>query len=265
MAETQSPGVKMADDYLTANSPQAGEDGPPARRRWNCPSEERLAAYLDGAMGSDGRGRIESHLVDCEFCRSLVADVAKLQRLEAQALPAGLLRNAIAFGSTKPRRLRWVFLPVATTAGVGIAVIVALFLRSPEQLVVSSPSAPSAPVIAKAEPAPTFEPPVAHIERNLTSREVLPQIVSPKQGKVVPRDQLKFQWKPLLGARYYEIHVVTPEGDLVWEGQSEAAILKFPSDVTLKDGPYFVWISANLADGRVPKSIPVRFLVSTSP
>src|SRR4029077_19590189 len=117
------------------------------------------------------------------------------------------------------------------------AVIVTLLLRSPEQLVVSSPSAPSAPVIAKSERAPTFEPPVAHIERNLTSPEVLPQIVSPKQGKVVPRDQLKFQWKPVLGARYYEIHVVTPEGDLVRWWQSEAACLRFPSDVTLKDGP----------------------------
>jgi hypothetical protein len=92
----------------------------------------------------------------------------------------------------------------------------------------------------------------------------LPTLVSPKQDSVVALEQLVFKWKSVPRSRYYEIHVVTSEGDPVWEGQSDRAVLKFPGDLILKDGPYFVWISAYLDDGRVQKSAPVRFLVTAS-
>jgi hypothetical protein len=264
MVETRSPGVKMTDDYLTANSPQAGDDGPSVRRRWNCPSEEMLASYLDGAMGSEGRGRIESHLVDCEYCRSLVADVVRLQRFDAAPLPLDLTQKAIALVAPKSRRPRWILWPAAAMAGTAFVVIATFMLRSPQQLIVPSPSAPAAPVIAKSEPAPTVRRPDRDIVRKLAPTSLSPILIFPKRDSVVAREQLEFKWKPVPRSRYYDIHVVTSDGDMVWAGQSDRVVLKLPGDLTLKDGPYFVWISAYLDDGRVQKSAPVRFLVTAS-
>jgi hypothetical protein len=147
-------------------------------------------------------------------------------------------------------------------AGVTFVVIVTLMLRSPRQLIVPTPSAPAPPLIAKSESAPTLSPPVADMVRKLTSADALPSIVFPKPDKVVTRDRLEFKWKAVPRSRYYEIHVVTPQGEPVWEAQSEAVFLKVPTNVTLNDGPYFVWISAYLEDGRVQKSAVMRFQVT---
>jgi len=155
-------------------------------------------------------------------------------------------------------------LPAATTAGVAFVVITTLMLRSPQQLIMTTPSAPATPVIAKSEPAPNLRPPVADMVRKLSSADAVPSVVFPKPDKVVTRDRLEFTWKVVPRSRYYEIHVVTPEGEPVWEAQSEAAFLKVPSDVTLNNGSYFVWISAYLDDGRLQKSAVIRFQVVPS-
>ena len=135
-------------------------------------------------------------------------------------------------------------------------------LRSPRQLIVPATLAPAAPEIAKSKPAPTLSPPVVDMVRKLPSEVALPSLVFPKPDKVVPRDRLEFKWKPVPRSRYYEVHVVTPEGDPVWEAQSQTAFLKVPSNVGLTDGSYFVWISAYSDDGRVQKSSVIRFQVT---
>ena len=266
MAEAQSPGVNMADDHLATKLARGGKERRGAHRRWNCPAETNIAAYLDGSVTDQRRGRIESHLAKCAYCCGVVADVIKLQRTSLPDVPVGLVRSAIAFGSGKSRRWRWIFVPVAATAGAVLALVVTLDFRGPEQLPLSAPSAPAAPLIARSEPAPApaLRRPTGDLVRNSTATATLPRITSPKQDNVVAGPSLQFAWKPILKARYYEVHVVTQEGSLVWEGQSETSALKLPSDVSLGAGQYFVWVSAYLDDGRVQKSAPVRFLVRTT-
>jgi len=123
------------------------------------------------------------------------------------------------------------------------------------------PPSPSPPLIAKSEPAVAPRIPVREIVRKNTSEEPLPSIVLPRPDSVVTRERLKFAWKPIPHSRYYEVRVVTTDGDLVWEGQTEKSDLQPPSDVALQNGSYFVWITAYLADGRVAKSSPVKFVV----
>ncbi len=38
----------------------------------NCPSSQQLLAFQSGEVSRDYRGRIETHLADCEFCASEV-------------------------------------------------------------------------------------------------------------------------------------------------------------------------------------------------
>jgi hypothetical protein len=59
----------------------------------------------------------------------------------------------------------------------------------------------------------------------------------------------------------YEIRVITADGDLVWEGQTDKLAIALPSDVILKDGSYFVWVTSYSSNGRTIKSAPAPFRV----
>ena len=93
MADIHSSQVNMADDDLLVRYPQGGKGS--TRRGWKCLGEDVIAAYLDGVVNAADRSRIESHLADCEYCRSLVADVVTTQRSDPPALPLGLTRGQL--------------------------------------------------------------------------------------------------------------------------------------------------------------------------
>jgi hypothetical protein len=265
MPDVRSPRIKMAEENSAAKRRPADEDRSLPHRGWKCPSDERIASYLDAAVDSPSRSRLESHLANCEYCRTLVAELAKVQRdREMPFLPSGLMQRAVALVPPKSTRMHWLWAPAAAMAGMAFVVIVAIALRGPELRVIPSRSTPAAPVIAKSEPAPTRSAPVNEVVRKPSSGDLLPSVVSPRRGSIVERERLEFQWKTVPHSRYYEIHVVTSEGDLVWQGQSEGSVLQPPADVTLTDGPYFVWITAYLENGREAKSVPVRFALDSS-
>ena len=265
MPDVRSPRMTMAEENSTAKRLPGDEDRGSPHRGWKCPSDEMIAAYLDAAVVNPTRSRLESHFADCEYCRALVAELAKLQRdHEVPSLPPGLMQRAVALVAPESTRMHWLWAPAAAMAGTAFLVIFAVVLRSPEQLVIPSPSTPAAPVIAKSEPAPTLSAPAHEVVRKPSSAELLPSVVSPHRGGIVARERLEFQWKTVPHSRYYKVSVVTSEGDLVWEGQSEGLTLQPPADVTFNDGPYFVWITAYLEDGREAKSAPIKFSLALS-
>jgi len=265
MPDVRSPRMTMAEENSTAKRLPGDEDRGSPHRGWKCPSDEMIASYLDAVLDSPSRSRLESHLADCEYCRTLVAELAKVHRdREMPSLPPGLMQRAVALVPAKSTRMHWLWAPAAAMAGTAFLVITSVVLRSPEQLIIPSPSTPTAPVIAKSEPAPTLSPPAHEIVRKPASADLLPSVVSPHRGSIVARERLEFRWTTVPHSRYYEIHVVTSEGDLVWESQSEGSVLRPPADVKLNDDSYFVWITAYLENGREAKSAPVRFSLASS-
>lgn len=233
----------------------------PGKWPWTCPSDQTIAAYVDGALRQNKKGRVEVHLAKCERCRLIVADVVKLQReIEVPVPPFEVATRQIVFASTVTRS-RWIWAPAAAMAlMIAIAAIFGM-LRLQQKLLVVSPPSPSAPMIAKAEPPGLGHAPVQDITRTPPSRNIRPVILSPLQDSSVRHDELEFRWKPLSRSRYYGISVVTADGDLLWEGQTQVSVLRLPSEIKLKRGSYFVWITAYLPDGQVAKSSPVRFVV----
>ena len=265
MPDVRSLRMTMAEENSRGKCLPGHDDRSSPHRRWKCPSDEMIASYLDGTVDSPSRSRLESHLADCEYCRALVAELAKVPRdREMPSLPAGLMQRAVALVPPKSTRMHWVWVPATAVAGTAFLVIVAIVLRSPELRLIPSRPTPPAPIIAKSEPAQTLSAPAHEIVRKPFSVDVLPSVVSPQQGSSVARERLEFQWKRVPHSRYYEIHVVTSEGDLVWEGRSEASVLQPPTDVRLNDGSYFVWITAYLESGREAKSAPVSFSLASS-
>jgi hypothetical protein len=88
-------------------------------------------------------------------------------------------------------------------------------------------------------------------------------VILPRDGATLRRSELKFRWQPLADAEFYEIRVVTAEGDLVFEGKTEDTNLGIGNDVQLEAGAkYFVSVRAYLRQGKTAKSNIVSFRIS---
>lgn len=268
MPDAQTSRVGMAEEELKAMFRKDGRNRSLASRAWNCPNDEDIAAYLDGNVDITTRRRVEFHLASCTDCRGLVAAVMKMKESDSPALPLQLKDKALALAAPRSRSIRWALWP-AVAAGAACALVIGLWVRGPQQESVL-PSAfpptvtPAPTVIAKSEPAPAPHQPNGELERNLAAASHLPALVFPQKNSVLTPQQLEFKWKAIPQSRYYEIRLVTADGDLVWTAQSESLKLKPPSDLRLKEGAYFVWISAYVEGGSVQKSVPVPFLVRAS-
>lgn len=232
------------------------------KRRWTCPGDETIAAYVDGALREHSKTRVEAHLAKCEGCRSVVADVVKLSRdaeLPTPPLAAGKNPSLVLPRTSTRSAFLW-GTAVAMAAIVLIAAIIVL-RREPWTLALSSPPVPSAPLVRKPSPPTADDGRVYDITRQPRLPSLAPVIVSPRQDSIVERDQLQFTWKALERSRYYEVSVVTSDGDLLWSGRTQTSSLRLPRRVVLKPASYFVWVTAYLVDGQVARSSATKFVV----
>jgi Putative zinc-finger len=260
MPDPNSPKLTMGEDDFPAMRSESSEN--PPTRGWTCPDDLTIAAYVDNALSQTRKARVELHLSKCERCRVVVTDVVKLQReIELPVPPFEFARIPVQLAPAVSERFRWIWAPAAAAALLFLITVTISLLREPQKLLVASPPLPSAPMIAKAAPLTSRNTPLREILRKPQLSEALPLMLSPRRDSAVGREQLEFSWTPVSRSRYYEISVVTSDGDLLWEGQTEKSVLHLPSEVVLKRGSYFVWVTAYLADGRVAKSSPVRFVV----
>lgn len=73
-----------------------------------CPTDEEIAAFLDGTLPAGERDRVAGHLASCERCYTLFSGTADLLHevsTGAAGKPGGLL--PFPFGTARPSRTRW--------------------------------------------------------------------------------------------------------------------------------------------------------------
>lgn len=86
----------------------------------------------------------------------------------------------------------------------------------------------------------------------------------PHEGSVLAVRDLEFRWKRVPRALYYDIRVVTQEGELIWEGRVEGTHARLPSSASLKAGEeFFVRVRAYLPEGKTITSHVVGFKVKS--
>jgi hypothetical protein len=91
----------------------------------------------------------------------------------------------------------------------------------------------------------------------------VPAVVFPRNGATLRRSELDFRWQPLADTAFYDIRVVTAEGDLVLESKTEELHLRIADNIPLKPGAkYFVSVRAHLRQGQTVKSGIVSFRIS---
>ena len=106
------------------------------------------------------------------------------------------------------------------------------------------------------KPSPVRSPAV----RGNTAAELLPKLITPRDGAVLQRDDLEFRWEPVSDAISYDVRVMSVTGDVVFEGQTDGTSLKPDSSAQLVPGTkYFVLTRAHLPQGKTAKSSIVSF------
>jgi hypothetical protein len=234
------------------------------RKSWRCPNETQIAAYVDNQLALGQHQHLEAHLAECQFCRSQVTSLARLQDapapVEGLETLVPLARELATKEAGRAIAAPWRWAPAAALA-VCLVLGAGLLLRQPK-LGLSPPKSPtvlSATVTSQATPA---APAAAPSARNAAGNLALPQLVFPREDSVLAREEVEFRWKAVPNSLYYDLRVVTAEGDLVWEGTAERNYARPPGEVGLQAGQqYFIWVRAYLPHGKTVQSKAVAFTV----
>ncbi len=124
-------------------------------KRAECPAPDVLAAYYDRALSRNERARVDTHLLLCMRCQSMIAAIARADDSERSPEP-------------EPARwLFWVTRLVAPIVVVGVVLAIAIGMRTrehpaPEVIALASPVAELKPQFVQPAPA---TPPQALPER----------------------------------------------------------------------------------------------------
>ena len=252
------------------------------RRGWHCPDEMQLAAFVDRQFEGAAPESVTAHVAGCDSCLSQVSFLAQAADwTDAPKVPAPVLSRARNLVPQKSRRVaiwnwRWAAASAAAACLVLLSALIVLRFRT--QQAVKTPSEPLvaqqhqpdmvavAPTLPAKPPPSIMKPgsaePVAPTIRS-GGQDLLPAVVFPRNGATLRRSELDFRWQPLADTVFYEIRVVTAEGDLVLESKTEDTHLRIADDIRLvPGGKYFVSVRAHLRQGKTVKSSMVSFHIS---
>ena len=261
-----------------------------------CPGETEIAAYVEHRLPANDEARIEAHLADCDNCLEQVTLLAREPVAAPGAVTPDVLvraRSLVTDGQAAGRVPVWRWAALAATAAC-IVLAVALQLRvpgggpavsapvleaptvttAPPSIPATAPLAPSAttalsgttasasdavaPPAARNRTAPPPQPAV----RNSVGKPLALELQSPAENAMVAPEQLEIRWREVASATYYEVHIVTEDGTVVWAGKVGGTRARPPDLAGLKAGKkYFVWVRAFLSGGGTVRSSAVAFRV----
>jgi hypothetical protein len=190
-----------------------------------CPSEAKLAAYLDDRLEPEARREFEAHAVECDDCRAVVSDAAA-------ALSS--------FEPVRPRRRRLGAVPGA--AAVAAAAVLLLVLLRP-----GAAPQPDEPVLRATAPSSAAED-AARFDAAGPGDD----------GNVdATRDELAFSWAALPEGTVYQVAVMNEQGVVAWSERTELQRLAMPAAAAgalHADSLYFWRVEALLPDLRTAAS-----------
>ena len=200
-----------------------------AERSGDCPDEHQLAGYVDATLDIPACGQLDRHLADCDHCLELVvllcrergAGVAEPDA-SANARPARA-RIAVA----RPRRWR---LAPQWAAAAALALAVPLLFQFGRNL----------------DRGDEAQGPAASSEtRSVVPTDIGLQVYSVGPGSGEDPRRLSFRWNAVPGTRYYDVRIVTDEGDVVVQQRVTGTSWQPPAHLDLRpDAEYFVLVEA---------------------
>ena len=200
------------------------------------PSENVLAAFLDGTLGARERAGVEAHLERCIACRHALADTVEV-------LDASNVEPSARLMPTSTRRQRRVPLIAIGMALAASIAGVAVLRRAPQS-------------IGDVESRTRNAAPTALDERI----PPLP-VIAPVNGAERVNEHPTFAWRSTRADRY-SFKLLSEEGAAVWSSETTDTTVVLPADVRLDRGRSYFWRVDALAAGIVASARAQRFTVS---
>lgn len=210
-----------------------------------CPEDQQIAEYFDGVLPPHEIGALERHLADCSHC---LARVGMLQRLEGepslQRVPEDALASAKALHCGPGRRAGINPAWVAAAAMLVMAVALTQLLPLPQI------GQDALPRTHRAEPGGELRQ-----TRSIESPSSGPRFLVPVDGSPFAPADHRFKWTAVPGSLYYQLRIVSEEGDLLWQGRISGTEWTIPEGVALFPGvDYFARVDAYITDAKALQS-----------
>ena len=256
------------------------------RRNGRCPDEIELAAYVDHQLEGAARESISAHLANCDSCLSQVAFLLQaMDWANPDQVPADIFRRARSLVPPKSVRAsiwnwRWVTASAAAACLVLLVVLIALRFgaaasgqrserttgraaTSTGHSSFSAKFAGNTPRSSAAFRYKTSPGRAGHTGHTKWRSGSVADSRVPRDGATLRRSELDFRWQPVANTVFYDVRLVTADGDLIQETRTEDTHLRIAGDVQLvPGGKYFVSIRAHVREGKTVKSEIVSFRIS---
>jgi hypothetical protein len=219
----------------------------------DCPDEQQFASYTDGGLSEKEHQELSHHIADCDYCLLSLGALGRARDTDA-AVPVPELikaraRKLVPGGSIKPpiwrQAPRW-----AAAAALVLALGLLFTAGNRQWLPGSAPGAASAPAAVSDERQTRYIEPLASG----------PSILWPREGVTLELVDHVFSWTAVPDCLFYDLRIVSDEGDLVWQERLTQTRWNFPTALRLRRGDeYFVRIDAWLDDTKSLSSDYVLF------
>ena len=235
----------MGPDHLTSLLAEGATESP--GRSPDCPDEGRIAGYVDGGLDAAVRQELERHLADCDHCLAVVGLLSRERHAStAETVSSEALARARARAMEAPHR-RWRFAPQwAAAAAFVLAVPLLLQLgRSPD-----------AGLEGQGRPAPSAI-------RAVAPKADAVQVLVPGAGGSVDARHALFRWTAVADSPYYDVRIVTDDGEVVVRERVSGTTWQLPPEVRLETGAeYFVHVDAYPSGDKAVSSEHVPFRIA---
>ena len=235
----------MDRDHLTSLLAEGASERPV--RSPACPDENQIAGYVDGGLAAAIRQELEGHLADCGHCLALVGLLSRARDAStAEPVPWQTPDPARARVTKAPAR-RWQFAPQWAAAA-------ALVLAVP--LLLQLGRTPDAGLEGQGRP----EPPAT---RMIARQADAVQVLAPRAGAAVDPRHVQFRWSAVAGSPYYDVRIVTDDGDVVVRERVTGTAWQLPERLSLQPGAeYFLHVDAYPSGDKAVSSEHVPFRVA---
>jgi len=218
------------------------QQGTVGERTPDCPDEYVLAAAVDGSLPAEVREAWVGHFSDCAWCLKTLADLRRIHdKGVVEPVPdiaAARARRLVRRNRVRYQAPRWAAAAILVLA---LGITLDRHFQSP--------------------PEPAF-----HSQRSIDRDALQPRILQPAAGDTLSLRHPEFAWTPVKGSLYYDIRLVTADGELVSEERVSGTKWDLPKAVSLQpDTQYFVRVDAYLAEGKRVSSRHVPFMTRGQP
>ncbi|MCU1276359.1 MAG: hypothetical protein JWO48_3790, partial [Bryobacterales bacterium] len=184
----------------------------------------------------------EAHIADCNYCLGQVAALARLEEAGVPGeVPPPLLAKARALVEVPaaPLRTAWRW-GAAAAAATCLAVVLMFSARQPRPIGV----------------------PAVQSVRRAPDSAMAPVLLFPTEGALVPRHALAFRWREIDRSLFYDVQILSAEGEVIWAAHINGPEAQIPAGVRLSPGQkYYVSLDAWLPEGKAIKYPIVGFQV----